>query len=81
MWEMLELVRVYTKKKGQQPDFSEPIVLTRARGGYTVQAAIEQVGAPTTRRGYASRACVCVCWGLTLAWCAHGGAGIARTPG
>lgn len=63
MWEMLELVRVYTKKKGQQPDFSEPIVLTRARGGYTVQAAIEQVGAPTTRRGYASRACVCVCAG------------------
>ena len=49
MWEMLELVRVYTKKKGQQPDFSEPVVLTRARGGYTVQAAIEQVAPRGTR--------------------------------
>lgn len=30
MWEYLDLVRVYTKPKGQLPDYSAPIVLTRA---------------------------------------------------
>jgi len=28
IWDYLGLVRVYTKKKGQQPNFDEPIVLT-----------------------------------------------------
>jgi ribosome-interacting GTPase 1 len=28
MWEHLGLVRVFTKKKGHQPSFDEPLVLT-----------------------------------------------------
>jgi ribosome-interacting GTPase 1 len=33
------MVRVYTKRKGEQPDFTEPVILTTARGGYTVKEA------------------------------------------
>lgn len=28
MWEEMGLVRVYTKPQGQQPDFSDPVVLS-----------------------------------------------------
>ena len=28
IWEKLALVRVYTKKKGNMPDFDDPLVLT-----------------------------------------------------
>lgn len=31
MWERLNLVRVYTKPKGQQPDYEQPIVLRQNR--------------------------------------------------
>uniref|UniRef100_A0AC34FI17 Developmentally regulated GTP binding protein 1 n=1 Tax=Panagrolaimus sp. ES5 TaxID=591445 RepID=A0AC34FI17_9BILA len=31
MWEYLDLVRVYTKPKGQMPDYSSPIVLSREK--------------------------------------------------
>lgn len=27
IWEYLALLRVYTKKRGEQPDFSEPVIL------------------------------------------------------
>ncbi|KAJ8448247.1 hypothetical protein Cgig2_025171 [Carnegiea gigantea] len=37
MWEEMGLVRVYTKPQGQQPDFSEPVVLSLDRGGCTVE--------------------------------------------
>ena len=30
MWEYLDLVRVYTKPRGVQPDFDDPVVLRRA---------------------------------------------------
>ena len=43
LWEMLELVRVYTKKKGSPPDLKEPLILTRGRGGFTVKGAIMQI--------------------------------------
>jgi uncharacterized protein len=43
LWEMLDLVRVYTKKKGSPPDLSEPLILTQGRGGFTVKAAISQI--------------------------------------
>ena len=33
MWEYLALVRVYTKKKGCFPDFSDPLILTHDRNG------------------------------------------------
>lgn len=31
MWEKLDLVRVYTKPRGQQPDYSSPVVLRRSK--------------------------------------------------
>ncbi|KAF8339096.1 developmentally regulated GTP binding protein 1 [Cantharellus anzutake] len=31
MWEMLDLVRVYTKPRGQTPDYTAPVVLRRGR--------------------------------------------------
>ncbi|KAL2629348.1 hypothetical protein R1flu_014034 [Riccia fluitans] len=37
MWDEMGLVRVYTKPQGQQPDFSEPVVLSTDRGGCTVE--------------------------------------------
>eukprot|EP01129_Flabellula_baltica_P005285 TRINITY_DN189_c0_g1_i2.p1 TRINITY_DN189_c0_g1~~TRINITY_DN189_c0_g1_i2.p1 ORF type:complete len:262 (-),score=64.30 TRINITY_DN189_c0_g1_i2:119-904(-) len=43
IWESLELVRVYTKKKGMLPDFDDPIILTKGRGGCTVESACEQI--------------------------------------
>lgn len=43
LWEMLGIVRIYTKKKGSPPDLSEPLILTKGRGGFTVKAAIKQI--------------------------------------
>ena len=31
MWEKLDLVRIYTKPKGKQPDYSAPVVLRHNR--------------------------------------------------
>ena len=30
MWEYLDLVRVYTKPRGVQPDFTDPVVLRKS---------------------------------------------------
>jgi len=43
MWEFMGLVRVYTKKKGRSPDFSDPIVLSSERKGITVEAAVMDI--------------------------------------
>lgn len=43
IWDCLELVRIFTKKKGDFPDFSDPIILTPQRGGCTVEAAIKNI--------------------------------------
>ncbi|KAL9654394.1 hypothetical protein ABK040_010421 [Willaertia magna] len=40
IWEHLGLVRVYTKKKGRAPDFSEPVIL---REGSTVETICENI--------------------------------------
>lgn len=37
IWDMMALVRVYTKKVGAKPDFEQPVVLTDDRGGTTVK--------------------------------------------
>ncbi|THG14556.1 hypothetical protein TEA_002588 [Camellia sinensis var. sinensis] len=37
MWEAMGLVRVYTKPQGQQPDFTDPVVLSADRGGCSVE--------------------------------------------
>jgi uncharacterized protein len=40
IWDTLALVRIYTKKKGMPPDFSDPLILTHGRDGVTVKSAI-----------------------------------------
>ncbi len=40
MWDFLQLCRVYTKKPGSPPDFSDPLVL---RGGSTVEDACRAI--------------------------------------
>ncbi|EGR30723.1 hypothetical protein IMG5_124900 [Ichthyophthirius multifiliis] len=43
IWEMLGLIRVYTKKKGYFPDLGDPLILTQGRNGCTVKSAVEQI--------------------------------------
>lgn len=40
IWAELHMVRVYTKKRGEFPDFSDPLILTPQRGDITVATAI-----------------------------------------
>mmetsp|Transcript_117201 Transcript_117201/g.336226 ORF Transcript_117201/g.336226 Transcript_117201/m.336226 type:complete len:411 (+) Transcript_117201:119-1351(+) len=42
LWDEMEIVRVYTKRKGEFPDFKEPIVITPQRGNkqMTVENAV-----------------------------------------
>eukprot|EP00241_Pyramimonas_parkeae_P005727 CAMPEP_0114270220 /NCGR_PEP_ID=MMETSP0058-20121206/27109_1 /TAXON_ID=36894 /ORGANISM="Pyramimonas parkeae, CCMP726" /LENGTH=404 /DNA_ID=CAMNT_0001388917 /DNA_START=6 /DNA_END=1220 /DNA_ORIENTATION=- len=37
VWDAMGLVRVYTKKAGHKPDFSQPIILSEDRGGTQVE--------------------------------------------
>jgi len=37
MWDDMGLVRVYTKKTGSKPDFTEPVILSADRGGSSVE--------------------------------------------
>lgn len=43
IWKQLGMVRIYTKKKGQPPDFKDPIILTSGRGGISIKEAISQI--------------------------------------
>ncbi|KXZ55228.1 hypothetical protein GPECTOR_3g37 [Gonium pectorale] len=43
IWDMMALVRVYTKKVGAKPDFADPVVLTADRGGTTLEALCRQI--------------------------------------
>ena len=43
IWKALGMVRIYTKKKGEAPDLTEPIILTSGRGGMTVKDGITQI--------------------------------------
>ena len=43
MWNYLGLVRVYSKRPGNPPDFDEPTVLTKGRLGYTVEGFAMQI--------------------------------------
>jgi ribosome-interacting GTPase 1 len=38
IWEKLNLIRIYTKKKGAEPNFDDPIILTQSRKGCTIEA-------------------------------------------
>lgn len=37
------LIRIYTKRKGESPSFTEPVVLSSYRNGTTVEGAVKQV--------------------------------------
>jgi uncharacterized protein len=43
IWDTMGLVRVYTRKKAQPPDFTDPLILTRGRDGITVESAVMQI--------------------------------------
>jgi small GTP-binding protein len=43
VWDYLALTRVYTKKRGQAPDFLEPVVLTAGRYGVSLEALCNQI--------------------------------------
>ncbi|CDR95614.1 GTP binding protein, putative [Babesia bigemina] len=43
MWDELELMRIYTKNKGELPNFDEPIIMTPQRGDGRVSSAVEMI--------------------------------------
>jgi len=43
LWDQLGMVRIYTKRRGEAPDFSDPLILTNERHGLTVKSAIMQL--------------------------------------
>lgn len=43
IWEYLAMRRIYTKRKGEAPDFTEPFVLTTGRHGLTVDSLIDHI--------------------------------------
>lgn len=43
IWDALGIVRVYTKRKGAQPDFVDPMILSEGRHGLTVASAIQGI--------------------------------------
>ena len=43
MWEMMGLMRIYTKKKGTEPDLNVPIVVSSQRHGTSVGAACKSI--------------------------------------
>ena len=43
IWKALGMVRIYTKRRGEAPDFTDPIILTKGRGGLTIYHAILQI--------------------------------------
>jgi len=61
IWEALALVRIYTKKKGNQPDFADPLILTHGRDGVTVKSAIMQI-----HRGLLNDLAYAYVWGKSV---------------
>lgn len=49
MWEYLGLTRIYTRRKGQPPDLSEPVVLSNIRKGTTVKSLCANVSTEMLR--------------------------------
>jgi len=49
MWKYLGLTRIYTKRKGQQPDLVDPVVLSKLRKGTTVKSLCMNVSSQMLR--------------------------------
>lgn len=43
MWEYMGLIRIFTKRKGHPPDFSDPVILSSERSGTNVKAAAQHI--------------------------------------
>lgn len=43
IWSDLDMVRIYTKKRGAFPDFGDPVVLTPQRGKINVETAVRMI--------------------------------------
>lgn len=43
IWAEMEIVRIYTKRRGEFPAFSDPLVLTPQRGDITVETAVRMI--------------------------------------
>jgi len=49
IWDYLGLTRIYTKRRGQQPDLEEPVVLSKIRKGTTVKSLCSNVSSHMLR--------------------------------
>lgn len=43
IFQKLEIIRIYTKVRKEQPDFTKPITLTKQRGSQTIEAVLGQI--------------------------------------
>lgn len=43
VWDYMGLIRIFTKRRGQPPDLTEPVVLSTQRHGFTVEAACKSI--------------------------------------
>lgn len=43
IWTQLGLVRIFTKKRGDIPDFSDPVVMTSQRGRVTIENVVSKI--------------------------------------
>ncbi|CAM9322242.1 unnamed protein product [Scytosiphon promiscuus] len=43
MWVYMGLIRIFTKRKGHPPDFSDPVILSSERSGTNVKAAAQHI--------------------------------------
>jgi ribosome-interacting GTPase 1 len=49
LWKYLGLTRIFTKRKGQQPDLNDPVVLSKLRKGTTVKSLCMNVSSQMLR--------------------------------
>ncbi|CAN0098455.1 unnamed protein product [Ectocarpus fasciculatus] len=43
MWLYMGLIRIFTKRKGHPPDFTDPVILSSERSGTNVKAAAQHI--------------------------------------
>ena len=62
----MQLVRVYTKKRGNPPDFKEPCVLTMGRNGCTVESVCRHLHRDLVREFKCALSFFLQCYFVTL---------------
>lgn len=43
MWAYMGLIRIFTKRRGHPPDFTDPVILSSERSGTNVKAATQHI--------------------------------------